>query len=86
MQIDPITLLGLVAGTLTTASFIPQVVKTWKSRSAKDISLVMFSTFCIGILIWIIYGFLIRSVPVILTNIITFILAFIILILKIKYK
>ncbi len=83
---DHATLIGLTAGTLTTVSFLPQVIKTWKSKSTHDISMGMFMTLCLGLLIWVVYGFSINSVPVILTNIISFILAFTVLILKIKHR
>jgi len=79
---DTVTLLGMAAGTLTTVSFQPQVIRTWKTRSTKDLSTGMFSLFCAGIFLWILYGFSINSPPVIITNIVTFILAFIILVLK----
>ncbi len=74
--------LGLVAGTLTTIAFIPQLLKVWKSKSANDISYVMFILFVTGIVLWEIYGWEIHSMPVILFNIITFILGISILILK----
>lgn len=80
-----ITLLGLIAGTITTISLLPQVIKIWKSKSAKDISLVTFSVFCVGILLWVFYGFLINSLPVVIANVVTFILACVIIVLKIKY-
>ncbi|WP_107667963.1 SemiSWEET transporter [Cyanothece sp. BG0011] len=83
---NSITWIGLVAGTLTTISFFPQMLKTWKTRSTKDISLEMFLLFCSGLLLWIIYGLFMRDIPVIMTNVATFILAFPILILKLKYK
>lgn len=75
---------GTLAGALTTLAFIPQVIKTWRSRSAADISLVMFLLFSSGVLLWLIYGVLIGSKPVIIANIITLILALSILWLKIK--
>lgn len=78
--------IGLTAGSLTTISFLPQVIKTWKSRSAKDLSLVMFSLFCFGIFLWLIYGLLINSLPVILSNIFTLILSSTILFFKLKFK
>lgn len=81
-----ITIIGLIAGTLTTISFLPQVIKTWKSKSAKDISLIMFLCFCSGVLLWIIYGFLISNIPIIVTNFVTLILAGAILFFKFKYK
>jgi len=86
MELNHTTLIGLAAGTLTTSAFIPQVVRTWKTRSTRDISLGMFVAFCAGIALWTAYGFLIHSAPVIITNSITFILASIILVLKIRHK
>ncbi|MEW6648399.1 MAG: SemiSWEET transporter [Pseudomonadota bacterium] len=83
---DATNLLGLLAGTLTTASFLPQVIKTWRSRSAGDISLVMFALFSLGVLLWIVYGFTVGAVPVIVANVITLLLSLTILIFKIRYK
>lgn len=79
------TLIGLAAGSLTTIAFLPQVIKTWQSKSAKDISLGMFSIFCTGVFLWIIYGFTVGDLPVLLANIVTFILAFTILVFKFRY-
>ena len=75
-------LLGLVAGTLTTIAFVPQLIKVWTSKSAKDISYVMFILFVTGIVLWEIYGWGIHSLPVILFNVITFVLGITILVLK----
>ncbi len=83
---NSMTWIGLLAGTLTTISFFPQMLKTWKTRSTKDISLEMFLLFCSGLLLWIVYGLFVRDIPVIMTNVATFILAFPILVLKLKYK
>ena len=83
---DPITLLGLVAGMLTTAAFLPQVVKSWKSKSTKDVSLGMFLVLCIGIVLWLIYGFLTDDIPLIAANGVTLFLAGTILVFKIRYK
>ena len=80
------TTLGLVAGTLTTVAFLPQVVKTWKSRSAKDISLGMFLLFSSGVFLWIIYGISIGAMPVIIANVVTLVLAMIIVVFKLRYK
>jgi len=81
-----ITLLGIMAGTLTTIALLPQVVKTWRSKSTKDISAGMFSTSCMGLLLWTFYGFAINSMPIIIANIVSFTLAFTILVLKIRYR
>ncbi len=79
------SLLGYLAGALTTIAFVPQVIKTWKSKSASDISLGMFVTFCAGVFCWLVYGFLLGSPPIIAANVATLTLAVIILFLKIKY-
>jgi MtN3 and saliva related transmembrane protein len=63
--------IGLVAGALTTASFVPQVIKTWRTQRAADFSLPMLLMFVAGIILWLIYGLMIRSVPVALPNVIT---------------
>lgn len=81
-----ITVLGLTAGTLTTFAFLSQLIKAWKSKSTSDISLSMFAVLCAGILLWIAYGFFIKSVPVIVANAVTFFLCMFILYFKIKYK
>jgi len=81
-----ITLLGLLAGTLTTIAFLPQILKTWRSKSAKDISLTWLVTFTSGIALWLVYGVCIRELPVILANSITLMLTSIILFFKFKYK
>lgn len=82
---DYISLLGLTAGMCTTASFVPQVVKTWKTRSAKDLSLWMFIVFCTGLLLWLVYGILINSFPVIISNLLTLSMAGLILFFKIRF-
>lgn len=79
-------IIGLVAGLLTTAAFIPQVIKTWRTKSAKDLSLIMFLLYCLGVLLWSIYGIMIDEFPVILWNIITLSLAAVILYFKLKFK
>ena len=86
MDADAFTWIGICAGSLTTISFYPQLVKTWKTRVTKDISLAMFLLFCCGLILWITYGILQKDIPIIITNIATFILAFPILVMKLKYK
>lgn len=83
---DFVTILGLIAATLTTAAFLPQVLKTWQSKSAKDISLGMLISFSIGVFLWLVYGILIQSLPVILANAITLVLSSANLALKLKYE
>lgn len=83
---DYISAIGLIAGALTTISFLPQVIKTWKTKSAKDISLGMFMIFCTGVLLWLIYGFMVEDIPIIVANIFTFSLASTILYFKLTFK
>jgi MtN3 and saliva related transmembrane protein len=77
--------LGGIAAVLTTAAFLPQVLKTLKTRQTRDISLVMFSMMTFGIALWLIYGALIGSWPLIGSNLVTFVLAATILALKLKH-
>ena len=85
-MIDPTTVLGTAAGTLTTIAFIPQVIKTWRSKSAADISLGMFLIFSVGVCLWLWYGILLNALPIIIANAITLILALLILFFKFRYK
>ena len=82
---DNATLLGYLAGFLTTAAFVPQVWKTWKSKSAADLSLGMFIVFSLGVIFWLAYGIMISQAPVIFWNTITLILALAILLMKLKF-
>ena len=81
-----IDLVGLAAGGLTTIAFVPQVLKIWRTRSTHDISIIMFLLFSTGVLLWLIYGIAIGSLPVILANAITLVLALIIVVLKFRYR
>ena len=77
--------LGLLAGALTTIAFLPQLIKTWQSQSAEDVSIGMFLLFGAGVVLWGVYGWEIHALPVILTNVVTFVLAAAILVLKIVF-
>lgn len=81
-----ITALGLLAATLTTLSFLPQVIKTWRMKSAEDLSLGTFGMFCTGVFCWLMYGLLIGDLPIILANAVTLILAGSVLVLAIIYR
>lgn len=83
---DGITLIGLLAGILTTVAFVPQLLVTYRSKSADDLSLWLLVTFNAGIVLWLLYGFLIHSFPVIVANSVTLVLALAILLLKVKYR
>ncbi len=80
------TIIGLAAGFCTTVAFLPQAIKTWKTKSAKDLSLGMYSIFCTGVLLWLTYGILTNDLPIILTNLVTIILAASILFFKLSFK
>ena len=78
--------LGYLAAILTTAAFLPQLIKTLKTKKADDVSLITLIMFLSGVGSWIIYGYKISSFPILLANIITFILNLLILISKIYYS
>jgi MtN3 and saliva related transmembrane protein len=78
-------LVGYSAGFLATAAFVPQVAKTFKARSARDISLGMYVLFCAGVGLWLLYGLLIRSWPVVLSNFVTLVLSGAVLVLKVRH-
>jgi MtN3 and saliva related transmembrane protein len=82
---DFTTVLGLVAGALTTVSLVPQVAQIWKTRSAKDVSLGMFVVFCIGVAMWLTYGILQSDVPIVVWNSITLVLSLAVVVMKLKY-
>ncbi|MGI2906063.1 SemiSWEET transporter [Tolypothrix sp. VBCCA 56010] len=83
---DFITTLGLIAGLLTTIAYLPQLIKTWKSKSASDLSWSMLITLCTGIILWLVYGVYVQDIPLIAANIVTLLLASVILVLKIRYN
>jgi len=85
-NLNYIEFFGFSAALLTTIAFLPQLYKTWKTKSADDVSLIMLILFIIGLICWIIYGLKINSLPILVANIITFIFNFSILILKITYS
>jgi MtN3 and saliva related transmembrane protein len=79
-----IQIIGFVAAACTTISFVPQVIKTLKTKETKGISLIMYSVFTFGVFLWLLYGLFIRDIPIIISNTITVALAFIVLVVKIK--
>jgi MtN3 and saliva related transmembrane protein len=80
------TLLGFIAATLTTISFVPQALKIIKTKNTAAISLGMYIVFNIGILGWLVYGILLNELPIIIANAITIVLTLTILGYKVKYK
>jgi MtN3 and saliva related transmembrane protein len=77
--------IGSIAAACTTVSFVPQLVRVWRRKSARDISLTMFLLFSFGVASWLIYGIGLHARPIIAANAVTLVLALAILILKIRY-
>jgi MtN3 and saliva related transmembrane protein len=82
--LNGIQLLGLAAASCTTLAFVPQVVRIWRTRSTRDLSLGMFVVLTTGMLLWLVYGVLIRDLPLILANAATVALNLVILVMKIR--
>jgi MtN3 and saliva related transmembrane protein len=85
MQRQTIDFIGYAAATCTTISFLPQLIRVVRLRSAREISLGMFSIFSIGTALWLSYGVLLHSKPVMIANAVTFVLAMSILVLKLRF-
>lgn len=81
-----VTGLGLAAGLLTTAAFVPQVWRIYKTKSAKDVSLPAFIAFAVGVALWFAYGILKQEPPISIWNGVTLVLAIAIVVMKIRYK
>lgn len=81
-----VEIVGIVAGALSCTTFLPQVIKTYKSKSTKDVSLLMFVIAAISTALWLIYGILIDSFALTFTNAIVLLLSVIMLVLKLKYN
>ena len=83
MNVD---IFGYLAAILTTAAFLPQLIKTLKTKKADDVSLTTLIMFIIGVLSWIIYGYEISSAPILIANMVTLILNILILISKLYFS
>ena len=84
-MIDAITILGFMAGTLTTISYIPQALKIWRAHSSREVSLARYVLVCTGLSLWVGYGLFVKSLPIILTNVFSLTIAFGILLLKMRF-
>jgi MtN3 and saliva related transmembrane protein len=82
---DAIEAIGFAAATLTTAALVPQLIRVWRLRSAREISLGMFLMFSVGVTLWLIYGLYVHAMPVVLANAVTLVLSLSILVLKIRF-
>jgi MtN3 and saliva related transmembrane protein len=85
VEIPWVSLIGSVAGISTTGAFLPQVIRTWRTRSTDDISLGMFLLTAFGLFLWLIYGLALNDWPLIVTDAVSLILAVTILGLKLRY-
>jgi MtN3 and saliva related transmembrane protein len=81
-----IEILGLVAGTITSITFLPQVIKIWQTKSAKDLSIMMLLLLMLGVILWLIYGLVIMSAAIIYTNSMVLAMSLIMLYFKLKFK
>ncbi len=77
--------IGGIAATLTTCAFLPQVWRVWRTRHTQDISLLMYVAFTGGVALWLVYGILLASWPIIIANGITLLLAGAVLMLKLRF-
>jgi len=81
-----VDIIGYLAGVCTAIAFLPQVIKSWKTKKTKDISFPTFFVLASGVFLWVVYGIFYKAWPIILANSVTFGLAMSILYLKVKYK
>ena len=79
-------ILGLTAGTITSVTFLPQVIRIWKTKSVKDLSLMMLLLLIVGTLSWLSYGLIIKDIAIIYTNTMVLTMSMIMLFFKLKYK
>jgi MtN3 and saliva related transmembrane protein len=83
---DFVPLTGFAAGTLCTLAYLPQALQSFRTRSVKDLSLVMLLCLNLGLVLWVAYGLFLHSLPLILPNVVTFLLAFPLLIMKVRFR
>lgn len=83
---NSITIIGLMAGFLTTGAFLPQIIKTIRTKDTRNISLTMYIVYVVGVMLWLCYGYKINDPVLLITNSFSLIFGFLLLIMKIKYK
>lgn len=81
-----ITVLGFIAGTLTTVSFVPQVHKAWRTKRCNDLSWGMLLAFSAGVILWLVYGLFLRAAPIIVANAVTLALLIALIFMKVRYR
>lgn len=85
LAMTAIDILGMTAGCISSITFLPQVIKTWKSKSAADISLLMFTFATISVIMWLVYGIILMNIPIIFTNSMVLLFSLIMLYFKFRY-
>jgi len=86
MEMDYTAIIGLAAAAITVVSILPQILKVWRTKSTKDISLGTFSLLSGGVFLWFVYGILMKDLVIIIANFLGFIQVLIMIIFKVKYK
>jgi len=84
--VNSTSIIGIIAGVLTSLSLLPQLIKILKEKQVEDISAGMFITLTVGLALWVVYGFLKQDWPIILTNAFSVLVNIFIIILKFKYR
>lgn len=83
---DCVNIVGLVAGVMTTMSFLPQAIKIHRTRQTHDLSLPMYIVLFVGVSLWLWYGVMVHSYPIIIANAVTMAVDLYIMVMKMKYK
>lgn len=83
---EALDILGMTAGSISAITFLPQVIKTWKTKSAADISLLMFAFATISVIMWLVYGIILKNIPIIFTNSMVLIFSLIMLYFKFRFR
>ena len=83
---NALDLLGMTAGCISAVTFLPQVIKTWKTKSATDISLLMFTFATFSVILWLIYGIILGNIPIIFTNSMVLLFSLIMLYFKFRFR
>ena len=86
INMTSIQILGLVAGTITSITFLPQVIKIWKTKSAKDLSLLMLLLLMLGVILWLSYGLLVMDGAIIYTNSMVLAMSLVMLFFKLRFR
>jgi MtN3 and saliva related transmembrane protein len=81
-----IDLIGILAAVLTTASFFPQALHTFRTKDVSGVSLGMYSVFTVGVALWLVYGLLLSAWPIVIANCVTLVQAIAILVMKLRYR